>query len=125
MGSQKKVKRELELSCPDLFKSASSSLETALEQLKVKLLAEIEIFLNPEDLRAQAAYEKASKYLYDLALPDIINPHNPKSVSYTRDGTFEAICMSLEGRGVHDPGSLSVYQFYKRIEILNTQTPKK
>ena len=112
------------MSCPQLFGSNSSSLETALEQLKIKLISEIDTFLNPEDVTAKRVNDNATKYLYDLGLPDIINPNNPKSVSFERDGTFESICMSLEGRGVHNPQDLNVYQFYKRIEILNSQSKK-
>lgn len=107
------------MSCPNLFKANTSSLETALEQLKVKLLSDIELYINPQNETATTAFERASRYLYDLSLPDIINPNNPQAVSFVRDGTFESICMSLEGRGVHSPDNLTVYQFYKRIEILN------
>lgn len=83
------------------------------------MLSDIELILDPKNKSAEVTLERASKYLYELSLPDIVNPNNPKSVTFTRDGTFESICMSLEGRGVHDPAGLNVYQFYKRIEILN------
>lgn len=113
------------MACEQLFKSNTSSLETALEQMKLKLLAEIDLALNPDDKAAQLTHDRASKYLYDLTLPDIINPHSPHAVGVVRDGTFEAVCMSLEGRGVQNPQDLSAYQFYKRIEIINSQNTKK
>lgn len=96
-----------------------------MEQLKIKLLNEIEVYKNPDNKQAQQAMESAERYLYNVSLPDIYNPKDPNAVTNTREGTFEGVCMSLSQKGVHNPEDLTVYQFYKRVEIIYEQSKPK
>lgn len=96
-----------------------------MEQYKIKLLCEIESFLDPENENVQKALERAERYIYENTLPDIFNPTDRLGVEVSREGTFEGVCMSLSQKGVPNPEQLTVYQFYKRVEIIYEQSKPK
>ena len=64
------------------------------------------------------------QYLIDINPPESYS--NKEGALIRMDKSFENLCAHMEASGVKDPKSLSVYEFYSRVEFLEKKNnPKK
>jgi hypothetical protein len=69
--------------------------------------------------------EMINKYFINTIEPKNFNTSDPKGVLVEMDNSFEDVCFLLEHHGVSNPKELSVYEFQKRLEIIERKLPKK
>jgi hypothetical protein len=71
------------------------------------------------------AIKDIDDFLTGLIAPKNFNPEDTKNIVVFQEKSFERICAALEELGVHEPGKLSVYKFYNKIEYFkNKPRPK-
>lgn len=118
----------MEVTCPKLFKVKSNSLDNLVIAQKEKILADINILLGENVSGSELVIKEAEKLFYDFLKPTDFNPKSVKNIFADRDNSFEKVCVALEKYGtVSNPKELTVYEFYKRIEIVqeNVRTNNK
>jgi hypothetical protein len=65
------------------------------------------------------------KFFIDANEPKNFDTNDPKSVLVEMDNTFEDVCFLLEHHGVASPKELSIYEFQKRLELIERKLSKK
>ena len=109
----------MKVSCSELFKGQSNSEENLIISKKEKLIAEINILLGENVEFSKSVIKSANELFFELMKPTNFNLKSAKNVFEEREETFEKLCLSMEKYGaVTSPKKYTVYEFYKRIEVI-------
>ena len=60
-----------------------------------------------------------------MSVPYNLQTNDPNSMIVQMDIEMERAITSLETAGIHDPGSLTVFQFNQRVDYLKEKKPKE
>lgn len=86
---------------------------------KERLIAKINLLLNENVEKAKAVIKEADELFFELMKPTDFNVSSSKNVFEEREESFERLCLSMEKYGaVTTPKSYTIYEFYKRIEVI-------
>lgn len=107
------------MSCPNLFRATDNSQDNLIISKKEKLIAEINILLGENVEHAKRVIKSANELFFELLKPTNFNEKSPSNIFDEREATFEKLCLSMEKYGaVTSPKNYTVYEFYKRIEVI-------
>lgn len=57
-----------------------------------------------------------TEYFMNRATPNVFNPYDEACVLIEHDNQLENLFISMEENGIHQPNTLSTFEFYKRIQ---------
>jgi hypothetical protein len=77
-------------------------------------MLECEALLEDVDVSEQLA--EIDNVLLEMMAPLNMRPDDPGNAYLALEAYFEKTCIDLERLGVADPGNLSLYAFYSRIQ---------
>lgn len=62
-----------------------------------------------------------NEYLAEVLAPKNFDPDDTGNAIINQEKNFEKICAALEELGVYNPGKLTVYKFYNKIEYFKNK----
>jgi hypothetical protein len=91
--------------------------------IKRKLLAQCDLLLEEGDSsKLNFIIKECNDIIYGIISPHIFNDNDTKSITHEIDNSFENLYFIIENEtSINNVNGLSVYQFYKRLEIIETR----
>ena len=83
----------------------------------------MELILNPENEELLLQMQEICEYFMEINRPQNFNPRARNNVLVDHDKSFENISASMQEAGF-DPCSLTVFEFYARIEHFESKYEK-
>ena len=84
----------------------------------------LDYILKPEDKHLKAI-KAINDFILDRNAPRNLNLSDPRNELFHMSESFEHLCAALEDCNVHQPGELTVYSLYKRIEWIEKKHKKQ
>lgn len=92
--------------------------------MKQKLISELSLIIDPENVKAQVILKKAREYFANQVKPRIFVQHPDNYIVYL-ESTFEDLVCVLEDNGTTNAKRLTVFEFMKRTEFIENKFDTK
>jgi hypothetical protein len=111
------VDSELGIYFPEKFANDTANDLNYYSNIKRKMLAELQLLLEPESQTHQKQLQQAYDYFTSLMKPKIFTS-SPSNYLVVQEKQFEELVCVLEDNGTMNAKSLTVLEFMKRTEFI-------
>lgn len=75
--------------------------------------------------RHKKVVESIDDYLLSLNPPNDFSANSPNNIIRDMELSFEKLCASMEEAGINSPKTLTVFEFYSRIDFFESKKKSK